>query len=201
MTTLGEARSRLRLWLEDPTPGGLWDDDELDEALRQALETYAVSSPLEVTAALSAAAGDQTLSLPAGAGQVARVTDPHGWVIPRRAAPQRDTGAEELAWERWGDALAFSRPLLGGDYSVRYYGARLLPALDDDPLPIPDADVTLLLAGATLWAIEERMRQEWKRGPLPARYESRRDAACQDYRDLLGSFRRRIRTGTLESPS
>ena len=202
MTTRSEARTRLRLWLEDPSVGGLWSDAELDEALSQSLSSYGMYSPLESTTTLVAAAGDTTLALPADAGapgQVVRVTDPNGLVLPRRGVPARYAQGDELAWERWGDDLIFSRQLSAGDYAVRYYGPRSWPLLDADTVPIPDADVPLLLAGAALWAIEERMMQEWKRGPLPARYTTLRDTARQQYRDLLGAFRRRVTSRLLDS--
>ncbi|HET9015503.1 MAG TPA: hypothetical protein VFN57_07900 [Thermomicrobiaceae bacterium] len=199
MTTLGEARSRLRLWLEDPMPDGLWSDEELDEGLRQSLSTYGMLTPLEATATLTAADGDAALGLPAGARNIVRVTGPGGYVLPRRDLPERAGAGEELAWERWGDQLLFSRPLAAGNYAVRYHGPRLLPADDAGDVPIPDADLSLLVAGAALWAIEARSRQEWKRGPLPPRYEGRRLAAREDYHDLLAAFHRRVRSRRLES--
>ena len=195
-TTREGLRARLRAWLEDPAPGGLWTDDDLNEALQVALDGYSLLAPAELTATLTAAAGDTTLALPDGCVTVTRVTDRDGYVIPPRTAPARSGPGEELAWERWGDALTFSRPLPAGDYAVRYLGGRTLPG-DGVAIPIPDGDGSLLVAGAVVWAIEGRMREEWKRGPLPSRYEERRDAARQDYRDLRDAFRRRLRARTL----
>ena len=200
--TLAQARGRLRLWLEDPAAGGLWADDELDEALGQALAAYSLDAPAEAATTLTAADGDVALSLPADtapSGAVVRVVSPSGMVIPRRGVPQRWTADEELAWERWGEQLVFSRPLAAGEYVVWHYGARLLPAGDADPLPLPATDVPLLLAGAVVWCVGERMRQEWKRGPLPVRYTEIRDAARQDYAQLLGAMRRRLTVRRLES--
>ncbi|HUZ29518.1 MAG TPA: hypothetical protein VMU90_09780, partial [Solirubrobacteraceae bacterium] len=87
--TRAQARSRLRLWLEDPAAGGLWADDELDEALGQALAAY--SPPAEAATTLVAADGDVALALPADTGAVVRVVSPSGMVVPRRGVPQRWT--------------------------------------------------------------------------------------------------------------
>ena len=198
-TTLTQARSRVRTWLEDTSGTPLWTDAEVDEGLHVALDGYSALAPDELATTLAAADGDTQLALPAGSGVVVRVTDPNGYVIPPRGVPARSVAAEELAWERWGDALVFSRQLAAGDYAVRSYGPRAMPALAGDPYPVPDADVSLCVAAAVVWLITERMGQEWKRGPLPARYTTLRDAARQDYTDRLRAWRRRLRVHPLDA--
>ncbi|MDI3340855.1 MAG: hypothetical protein QJR03_10010 [Sphaerobacter sp.] len=198
MPTVRELRDRLRVWLEDGG-AGLWTDAELDEGLRWALEQYTHWAPAERTLTATVAAGATAVALPEDLLHVVRVIAPTGRVIPpRAAAAARAAAGEELAWERFGQTLRFTQPLPSGDYTVLGAAGRALPAADDDPFPVPPPAETLIVAGALVWALEHWAREEWKRGPLPPRYEARLEAARRDYQALERALRRRLRTRTVE---
>lgn len=169
MATLGEVRARLRARLEDTSLSPLWSSEQLDEALKAALEAYTARRPREATAQLTASGGETELALPADAIEVVRVVAPSGAVLPRRVAPLRDVGGEELAWEAFAGKLTFAGKLPAGQYEVWYYGERAWPAGDSDPFPVDDADVPYVVAWAAVWALELRLTAEWKRSALPAR--------------------------------
>ncbi|MFS8531673.1 hypothetical protein [Sphaerobacter thermophilus] len=199
MPTLSQMRDRLRLWLEDDGTVGLWTDAELDEALRWSLERYSRWEPAERILTAAVDAGATEIALPEDTLDVARVVAPGGQVIPRRAAaPARVVAGEELAWEQFAGALRFTQPLVAGSYTVYYAATRTFPATGDEPFPVPPAAEALILTGALVWALEFRAREEWKRGPLPPRYESRLEAARRDYQALQRDLRRRLRTRTVE---
>ena len=101
-------------------------------------------------------------------------------------------------WEQFAGALRFTQPLVAGSYTVYYAATRTFPATGDEPFPVPPAAEALILTGALVWALEFRAREEWKRGPLPPRYESRLEAARRDYQALQRDLRRRLRTRTVE---
>lgn len=199
MATLAEVRTRVRTWLEDSGASPLWSNDQIDEGLRVALDGYSQIAPDQKTATITAAAGDTTLPLPGPAMIVVRLRDPNGYILPARAAsPLRYDADEEQSWEGWDDELTLTRPATAGDYTVWYLATRTFPAADADAFPVPDVDLSLVLAGATYWAMQQRAGAEWKRGQIPARYQERLDAAKQDYNDLLAARRRRVRTTTVE---
>lgn len=169
MATLSEVRSRLRRRLEDTGLSPLWSDEQLDEALRAALEAYGARVPVEARAELAATGDETELALPADLVEVVRVVAPSGAVLPRRARPLREVGGEELAWEAFAGKLVFSGKLPAGRYEVWYLGRRGWPAGEAEPLPVEETDVPYVVAWAAVWALELRLTAEWKRSALPAR--------------------------------
>ncbi len=146
--------------------------------------------------------GGHRATVPAGALQIRRIIDPNGWVIPEQGAePGRYVGDLELGWLVFAGEIRFSRALIAGDYTVWYFTAHTFPGSDATTFTIPDSDIPLLIAGATVYAIEVRGRQEWKRGPLPARYSQAMLDARAAYSAAWRERRRVIRTSSLKSSS
>jgi hypothetical protein len=194
MATLGEVRDRLRTRLEDTSVSPLWGDAMLDEGLRRALDAYSQWSPSESVATFTAADGDTSASLPTGALRVLTVIDPNGWTIPPLTGERlRYSGDEELSWSVFAGSLRVARPLIAGTYTVYTTGARAWPVADDSDFPVTDSDLGLIVAGATIYALEVRATQEWKRGPLPARYSEAINEARAAYAAEWRERRRVIR--------
>ena len=170
-TTLTATRDRLRIALEDSSGTDLWADATLDEGLKRTLDDYSQWSPTQTTDTFTATAGDTTAAIPTGLIRVERIIDPNGWVIPEQVGdPLRYVGDLELSWYMFADSFRFTRALIAGDYTIWYYTARTFPAADGTAMPVPDSDIPLLIAGGVVYALEYRMIQEHKRGPLPSRY-------------------------------
>lgn len=199
MATLADVRTRLRRRLEDTSGTPLWSNAELDEALKAALEAYTARSPKEATATLSASGGETSLTLPADVVEVVRVVSPAGDVVPRRTAPARAVGGEELAWESFAGRLEFAAKLSAGNYQVWYYGERAWPAADTDPFPVDDPDVPYIVAWAAVWALELRLTAEWKRSALPARAGVTLEEARRTLRAEERARFRRVRVRQVEA--
>jgi hypothetical protein len=194
MTTLGDVRDRLRTRLEDTSGSPLWSDTTLDEGLQRALDAYSQWSPSESVTTFTAADGDTNTALPNGALRVLKVIDPNGWTIPPLAGESlRYTADEELSWSIFAGSLRFARPLIAGTYTLYTTGARAWPASDDSDFPVIDSDLGLILAGSTVYALEVRATQEWKRGSLPARYSEAISEARAAYAAEWRERRRVIR--------
>jgi hypothetical protein len=200
-TTLANVRDRLRVRLEDGSASPLWADATRDEGLRRSLGEYSQWSPEQSVDTFTAAAGDLAADLPiADPLRVVTVIDPNGWAIPPTDGPGlRYRGDVELSWSIWGGQLRFTRQLVAGEYTVWSSIVRTWPATDATAFPVPDADLDLIIAGAAVYALEVRGTQEWKRGPLPARYSDALNAARAAYSAAWRERRRRVRTGTLGS--
>lgn len=198
MADLGNMQTRVRTALEDAGATQLWTTDEINEALRVELDNYSALNPDQAVSMATAADGDLTIALPSGATEIVRVSDPYGAVIPERApSPARYVANEEQAWEVFAGSIRFARQLNAGDYTLWYRTFRTFPALSTDTFPVPEQDTSLIVAGAVLWALDFRAREEWKRGALPARYQLALDRARLAYERLWEGWRRRVRTGSV----
>jgi hypothetical protein len=199
MTTLGEVRDRLRARLEDTSDAPLWSDTTLDEGLQRALDAYSQWNPSESIDTFTAADGDTSAALPSGetpasGSRVLKVIAPNDDVIPPKAGGSVGyTGDEEQSWTVFAGSLRFARPLSAGTYTVYSTGARAWPAADESDFPVPESDLGLILAGAAVYALEVRATQEWKRGPLPARYSEAINEARAAYAAEWRERRRVIR--------
>jgi hypothetical protein len=202
MATLSEVRDRLRTRLEDTSDAPLWSDTTLDEGLRRALDAYSQWNPSENITTFTAADGDTSAALPSGGSRVLKVIAPNDDVIPPQAGESRGyTGDEEQSWTVFAGSLRFARPLSAGTYTVYSIGARIWPDADESDVPVPESDLGLILAGATVYALEVRATQEWKRGPLPARYGEAINEARAAYAAEWRVRRRAIRVRRLTSTS
>jgi hypothetical protein len=195
--SLSNARLRVRLRLEDTGASTSWSDEEIDAGLTQALDEYSHRFPAERSTVVSVQQDDTSIDLPEGAWQVKRIVDPRGQVIPPQSVRVRGRPGEEQAWEVWGDRIEFNRALFAGEYEIRFTASREFPENESDPLPVPDADVSLLVAGAVAWCLEQRSVAEWKRGVLPARYETVLRRARDEYHQAWQGRMRQVRTGTV----
>ena len=205
MATLRDVRDRLRIRLEDASVSPLWSDTTLDAGLQRALDAYSQWNPNESVDTFTANDGDTSATVPsggapAGGEHVLKVIDPNGWTIPPLAGESlRYTGDEELSWTVFAGSLRFARPLSAGTYTVYMTGARAWPSGDDTEFPVPESDIGLIVAGATVYALEVRATQEWKRGPLPARYSEAINEARSAYAAEWRERRRVIRVRRLGS--
>jgi hypothetical protein len=195
MTTLNEARQRVRLALEDTGASSGWSDDEIDAGLSRALDEYSHRYPQEHKAAIPVTSGDSSLNLPEDARKVIRVFDPRGNVIPPQTIPLRGTAGSEQSWEVWGNRVEFTRRLPEGEVTLWYLGPREFPDSDESPVPVPEEDLSLLALGSVMWCLEQRAVADWKRGALPARYETVLRRAQESYRAAWRSRERRVRAG------
>lgn len=164
-TTLASARSRLRTALEDTTGSPLWADGTLDEGLKRALDDYSQWSPAQATTTFVAVDGDTTAAVPTGLIRVERMIDPNDQIIPEMTGdPLRYVADLELSWFIFAGDFQFSRELAAGTYTVWYYTAHGFPTADGNNFTIADSDIVLLIAGAAVYALEERAVQVGKRG-------------------------------------
>lgn len=181
MTTIDALRARLRTRLEESS-AAVWTDAELDECLTGALEEYSLRYPAEAESSLAVGDGDESVALPAGASAVRRVTLESGEVVPRRGAPARSTGGEELAWEVYAGLLRFSRPLAAQTITVWHETAQSFASL-----PATDEGLVVLLAVAA--ALDARAIQDAKRG-IPTDHELLNHARVVADRAMAGRARR-----------
>lgn len=200
MVTRGEVRDRVRLRLEHTGVATLWSDTEVLEGLRWMLDEYSARWPREDRVTVPALGGERELTAPAGVLRVARVVDPAGQVImPRSGAPSGYVADEVPAWEWWGGNLVFTQPLVAGDYTIWGEWPWTFPVADGEEFPVPEVDVTLIVAGAACWCLDFRAMEEWKRGAIPQGYEQRVSAAKAEYRRQLDVRRRRVTVGRVVS--
>jgi hypothetical protein len=195
MMTLADVREQVRLRLEDTGTTTSWSDEEIDASLRQALAHHSHRFPAEQRMGIPVSPGDSSIELPDELQKVVRVIDPRDMVVPPQTIPLRGVAGSEQAWEVWGNRLEFSRMLPEGTVQLWYLGARSFPEEDSGPVPVPDEDVSLLVLGSVAWCLEQRAVADWKRGALPARYETVLRRAQDDYRAAWRSRERRVRVG------
>ena len=195
--TLSDARTRVRRKLEDTTGTPLWADALLDDGLRAALDEYSSYRPAQTVATVTLAEGATTFAVPADCLSLLRVMGPDGWLYPPATDGYGRTSDLMPMWEVFGGAGYFTAGVGASDYTLWYTAALAFPANDAATFPTPDSDVGLLVALAVVYALAERTVQEWKRGGLPARYETAlrdaRAAVAEEWR----ARRRRVRVGTL----
>jgi len=162
VTTINALRTRLRTRLEEST-AAVWSDAELDECLSSALADYSARFPAEAEATISVANGATFATLPGEVLSMRRVISGDGVVIPSRGAPTGSAAGEELAWERFGDRLYFSRPLAAQTLTIWFRAMH-----DVSTLPAMDEELVILLAVAA--ALDARAIQDAKRGIPIDRY-------------------------------
>jgi hypothetical protein len=153
-TTLTTLRDRLEVTLQD-TGNTTWSTDDLDEAIRRALEVYSTVHPYETitTVTLSSAGREVDLSSLTGRIQVTRVWWPYSAADP-------EYPPNWCTFEEWGDTLFLdtdSEPAASDGVRVWYTTLQTLSGLDAataTTLP-PDAD-SLIVSGAAGYAARER---------------------------------------------
>jgi hypothetical protein len=197
MTTLAEARTAVRRWLEDTAATPLWSDADLDAALATALARYSGWAPNETQTSVVLAAGAQALTvagLEEGAA-VRVVRDPAGRVVPRQGnARDGESDAPTQAWRWWAGTIRLAWPATAGTWVVDWVAPRLLPAAAGGTMPVlagDDAAVALLAAAA---ALRRRAAEEAKRnGPGGEALLALASAWEADAGRLVRGGRRRVR--------
>jgi hypothetical protein len=184
-------RARVRTRLEETT-AAVWSDDELDECITQALETYGRRFQIETISTSAVGSGATTAALPPGALDLRRLTLDDGTVIPRRQAPRGAPSGEEQAWELFAGTIHFVHPLDAGTLTLWHTSA---PSLTD----VPTSDDGLIVLAATTLALESRAIQDFKRGG-PPNYAVWDGVISQLRDELHGELRqrgRRVRGGVV----
>ena len=154
MTTLTTVRERLETTLQDAS-NERWSSDDLDEAIRRALEEFSLVEPHEqvTTLTLSSAGREIDISSLSNCLQVSRVWWPYEAADPEHPPRWRP-------FEVWGDTLYLdtdSKPATGDVVRLWYTEQHTLDGLDgasSTTLP-PDAE-TILIAGAAGFAAQAR---------------------------------------------
>jgi hypothetical protein len=187
MATMGELRERARLRLDELVPA-IWSDDELDECLTMALETYDCLFPREAIVDIPIADGTRTLPMPAGAQALRRLVLENGAVVPLRGAPNDGVAGEALAWEPFAGSIHLSQPL--GAQT-----ATLWVTTASDAAALPTGDEGLVVLGAVAQALEMRAIQDMKRGGqlTLAGMEQVIAQARERFEQALGRRARRVR--------
>jgi hypothetical protein len=185
MTAMVGLRARVRTRLEE-TVAGIWSDAMVDEAILATLEEYNHLLPKEERVAVSHPGGVGPLAVPGETQDVVRVVlGSNRQVLPRRGAGLRYPDAGELAWEWFGGALHFSKPLPAQTVDVW----RTRP---HEPDEVPQGDRGLLVLGGIWRALHQHSVQELRRGvPSPAHTAVR--FAEREYQRAFDARRRRLR--------
>lgn len=185
MTAMTGLRARVRTRLEE-TVAGIWSDAMVDEAILATLEEYNHLLPREERVPVTHPGGVGPLALPGETQDIIRVVlGSNRQVLPRRGAGSRNPDAEELAWEWFGGALHFSRPLPAQGIDVW----RVRP---HEPDEVPQGDRGLLVLGGIWRALHQHSVQELRRGiPSPAHTAVR--FAEREYSRAFEARRRRLR--------
>lgn len=188
MTTIAEIRARVRLRLEESVEA-IWSDAVIDEAIGATLEEYNHLFPMEERVPISHTGGAGPLALGDDTVGVVRVVLAGGGVLPRRSIASGSSAGEALAWEWFGGALHFSRPVEAQSIDVW----RLTPRTLEQ---VPAWDTGLLVLGAVWRTLQQRSVQEVKRGLLLSGMADRAvvRAAEQEYARALSIRQRRVRS-------
>src|SRR5262245_48966635 len=132
MTTRLELRTAVRRRLEDTGGSPLWDDAALNDFLAEAMRRYGMRFPKEMSTTVNVVAGATSAAVtPAlAAGQVVRVFDGVGELVPRQQALEPDGAAlaglvTAQAWRWWGATLVLAQPTATtGTWQIDYRGGR-----------------------------------------------------------------------------
>ncbi len=206
MTTRLELRTAVRRRLEDTGGSPLWDDAALNDFLTEAMRRYGARFPKELSTTVSVTAGttSATVTPSLTAGQVVRVFDSLGQLIPRQQAIESDNAAlaglvTGQAWRWWGSTLVLAQPAgITGTWQIDYLGGRTLP--NDDVTAVEvipgDEDIVVLLAAAS--ALWRRTIEDGKRG-VGRTAQVTVQAAAETFQNeaerLMSARRRRARGG------
>jgi len=191
VATAEAIRGRVRTRLEEAT-AAVWADDEIDECVTGALETYGWRFPVEVIASAAVSEGATTAAAPAAMRALQRVILADGTIVPLRGRPTGTTAGEQQAWEHYGGLLHFSQPLSAQTITIWHTAA---PTLGD----VPADDDGLLVLGAVVQALQARAVQDYKLGgQLGLASGSHVISQAQDeYDRALNHRSRRMRSGVV----
>jgi len=154
MTTLTMLRERLETTLQD-AGHERWSSDDLDEALRRAMEEFSLVEPHEqvTTVTLSSTGREIDISSLSGCLQVSRVWWPYDAADPEYPPRWRP-------FEIWGDTLYLdtdSEPAAGDVVRLWHTSQHTLDGLDGASSTTLPADAeTILIAGAAGFAAQAR---------------------------------------------
>jgi hypothetical protein len=153
-TDLDRWRTRLQSALQDATEER-WAAEDLDEAIRKAIEEYSLVDPLETITSLTLTA----------AGREVDISDlPDRIRVTRAWWPYTSTDPEYppqwCTFEAWGDILFLdtgSEPAIDDVVRVWYTAIHTLQGLEDgDTTSLPPDAETIVLTGAAAFAVSAR---------------------------------------------
>jgi len=189
-------RGRIRRGLAD-TGADIWATDDVDEAIRQAIDEYSRTRPLHSITTLTVSAGTRELDVSAISNLlgVDRVWYPYTAVSPEHPPPWRNS-------EYWRDAGLLYFPdegeLSAGDVVRIFYSTlQTLSGLDGaTATTIPVEDELLLIKGAAGFAATGRsvdlMEQVTHDRLMPQQVRAWGLSKLQEFRAGLNTLARRL---------
>jgi hypothetical protein len=153
-TDLDDWRDRLESALQDAS-NLRWSTDDLDEAIRKAIEEYSLVDPFEQVTTLTLAAAGREVDISTLTGRL-RVT--RAWWPYTSTAPEHPPNW--CTFEEWGDVLYLdtgTEPAIGDVVRVWYVAMHQLEGLDSaTATTLPDDAETIVLTGAAGLAAQAR---------------------------------------------
>ena len=186
MTTLSDVRERVRKDLSD-TGSLVWPDEQLDCHIEHALSELSLAMPRELTATLETTPGTRHLAIDELAGLIEVETVEY---------PLEQFPPAFIGFSAWGAALSLhSSEEPDGNDAKLYYTA--MHVLDEDGTTLADAQVDILVTGATAYAAQELAAGTANQLNLdPAaseRYAAWSRARLTAFRQLLHTYGRKNR--------
>lgn len=166
VTTRPAMRATIRRRLEDSGATPLWEDGVVDEAIAAAIARYGAHFPVErsTTVAIGAGGTSAVVSPALEWGQVVRVIDPAGQVVPRWREGAAAPAGSAQGWRWWGGALVLAAPAIGGTWRIDYLAPRTTPGDDVTALDLVTGDEEIVALLAAAWLVERRVVEDGKRG-------------------------------------
>jgi len=153
-TTLTTLRDRVEATLQDAT-NARWSTDDIDEAIRKALEEFCLIDPLESITTITLAAAGREVDISAISGRLA-VT--RAWWPYTAADPEYPPNW--CTYEVWGDVLFLdtgTEPAVSDVVRVWYTTLHTLNGLDGAAATtLPTDTDTVLVTGAAGFAAQQR---------------------------------------------
>lgn len=155
MSTLAELRDRVEAYLQDST-NATWSTDDIDEALRQALQEYTLVTPARTIATLTLAADGREVDI---SSLTTLIHVERAWWPYTSTAPEHPPNWCDF--ETWPGDILFIRdsnePQTGDKVRLWYTYAHTLNGLDSaTATTVPTEDDTLLVTGGAGFAARSR---------------------------------------------
>lgn len=196
MTTLSDVRERVRKDLSD-TGSLVWPDEQLDRHIEHALSELSLAMPQEITATLETTPGSRDLAIDSLTGLIE---------VENAEFPLEQFPPALVGFSVWGAVLSLhSAAEPNGEDAKLFYTA--MHTLDDDETTLAEAQIDILVTGATAYAAQELASATANQLNLePAaseRYAAWSRARLTAFRQLLHTYGRknRLRTRRMYVPA
>jgi hypothetical protein len=156
--TLATYRAKILIELQD-TGSTIWANDDIDQALRNAIDEYQAAAPHELITTLTFAAASREISV----ASIAPLSIRRVW-LPYTAADPEDPPEWRTGFELWpGNILRINdgdEPAAADVARVWYTKPHTINGLDSaTTTTIPDDDASLTCMGAAAYAAAQRARE------------------------------------------